>query len=256
MSVSQTAFHTALLDPARAVPDGLSDGLGQPAGSRFSVYRNNVAVSLTEALELSFPAVVKLLGEKNFKGLAGIFLRQHPPETPIMMQYGAAFPDFLARFEPLAHIGYLPDVARLEQAVRVSYHAADADPIDPGTLQALPPERLATARLELSPALQLVRSPWPIHQIWAYNLEEAAPKPTGGAQDVLILRPEFDPELFPISPGAASFIVALMRDNTLEDAAETAASAEDNFDLSDCLGLLISGQAITRAITGEDACTP
>ncbi|WP_299849295.1 DNA-binding domain-containing protein [uncultured Roseovarius sp.] len=252
MSVSQTAFHTALLDASEAVPEGLSDGVGHPAGSRFSVYRNNVAVSLTEALELSFPAIVKLLGEENFKGLAGIFLRQNPPETPIMMQYGAAFPDFLAGFEPLAHIGYLPDVARLEQAVRVSYHAADATPVDPEVLQELSPEELATARLELAPSLQVIRSPWPIHQIWAYNLEEGSPKPTGGAQSVLILRPEFDPELTPISSGIAAFIIALLRGETLPEANEAAIESEEDFDLSHGLGLLLSAQAITRIKTGED----
>ena len=198
MSVSQTAFHSALLDPARDVPEGLSDGVGQPAGSRFAVYRNNVAVSLTEALELSFPAIRKLLGEENFKGLAGIFLRQHPPETPIMMHYGAAFPDFLDDMDQLSHLGYLPDVARLEQAIRISYHAGDAEPIQPEALQALDDAALSATRLDLAPALRQIRSPWPIHQIWAFNLEDNAPKPTGGAQNVLILRPEFDPELTPI----------------------------------------------------------
>ena len=252
MSVSQTTFRTALLDPSQAVPDGLSDGLGQPAGSRFSVYRNNVAVSLTEALELSFPAIVKLLGEENFKGLAGIFLRQSPPETPIMMHYGAAFPDFLAEFEPLAHIGYLPDVARLEQAIRISYHAADSTPVSTDALQALSPEQLGGARFGLAPSLQLVRSPWPIHQIWAYNLEDGAPKPTGGAQNVVILRPEFDPELTPVTDGMAAFITALQKGEMLAEAAEQAENAETDFDLSQGLGLLLSGQAITRMTTGED----
>ncbi|MFD1160109.1 HvfC/BufC N-terminal domain-containing protein [Roseovarius aestuarii] len=252
MNVSQTTFHTALLDPSQAVPGGLSDGLGQPAGSRFSVYRNNVAVSLTEALELSFPAIAKLLGEQNFKGLSGIFLRQHPPETPIMMQYGAAFPDFLAGIEQLSHIGYLPDVARLEQAVRVSYHSADATPIDPEDLQALAPDALASARFDLAPSVRLVRSSWPIHQIWAYNLEDGAPKPTGGAQDVLIHRPEFDPEVIPISPGTADFIAAMMRGEMLADANESAQAAHDTFDLSQALGLLLSAQAITHITTGDD----
>lgn len=250
MSVSQTTFHTALLDPAEAVPQGLSDGLGQPAGSRFSVYRNNVAVSLTEALELSFPAIVKLLGADNFKSIAGIFLRKHPPETPIMMQYGATFPDFLQGFEPLTHIGYLPDVARLEQAIRVSYHAADTDPINPEALQALPPDALAAARLQLAPSLLLVRSPWPIHAIWAFNMEDG-PKPEAQAQNVIILRPEFDPGLTPVTDGTATFIAALQADTTLAEASQNAVDTDAEFDLSQALGVLLSGQAITQIKTGE-----
>ena len=44
---------------------------------------------------------------------AGIFLRQHPPSSPLMMFYGEAFPEFLAGMQQLSHLGYLPDVARL-----------------------------------------------------------------------------------------------------------------------------------------------
>jgi len=43
-----------------AVPASLTDGSEQPAGKRFNVYRNNVIVSLKEALSESFPVVTKL----------------------------------------------------------------------------------------------------------------------------------------------------------------------------------------------------
>ncbi len=245
MSVSQTQFHTALLDPRQPVPEGLSDGQGQPAGSRFSVYRNNVASSLTEALELSFPAIVKLIGEENFKKVASIFLRQHPPTVPMLSQYGAEMPDFLSEFEPLQYIGYLPDVARLEQAIRLSYHAADAAPADASILQSLAPEALLETQFDLAPALRLIRSPWPIHAIWAFNLEDG-PKPTPGAQNVVITRPEFDPQLTPVSTATAAFIDALASDATLGAAHHAATQHDPDFDLSHALGLLLSNNAITR----------
>jgi hypothetical protein len=250
MTVTQTTFHDALLDGARAVPAGLSDGRGRPAGNRFSVYRNNVALSLTEALEVGFPAVRALLGQDAFRDIAGIFLRRHPPRTPMLMFYGAEFADFLAGFVPLQHLEYLPDLARLEQALRAAYHAADADPIDPAELQALPPDTLAATRLRLAPSLCLLRSSWPVHGLWRQAVE-GQPAPEMHPQDTLILRPGYDPEAMVLPAGAAAFIAALHAGQPLAEAAEAGQTEAAQFDLSGALGLLLSGHAITAIQVGD-----
>ncbi|MEQ8897351.1 MAG: DNA-binding domain-containing protein [Roseovarius sp.] len=250
MTVPQTTFRAALLDSTRPVPDGLSDGQGRPAGRRFAVYRNNVAASLTDALATSFPAIAKLIGDENFRKLAGTFLRQHPPRNPMMMTYGADFPAFLETFAPLQHLGYLPDVARLEQARRTAYHAADATPADPAILQTLDPDTLAGTRFTLAPATQLIRSGWPIHAIWAFNMQDG-PKPQPGPQTVLITRPEFDPQMTPVTPGTAAFITALQTGATLSGATDTATTTDPEFDLTPALSLLLGTQAITDIRRGE-----
>ena len=244
MSVTQDDFRAALLDPAQPVPGGLSDAARRPAGRRFNVYRNNVAVSLTEAMKDAFPVITRILGKANMEGMAGLYLRAHPPGSPLMMHYGAEFPDFLARTEQLAHLGYLPDVARLELALRRSYHAADADPIDPQAL-ALDPERLLALRVTLAPAAELVRSRWPIHSLWLYNTRDGAPKPEPGAQDVLILRPEFDPEPHLLPPGGGALVAALQIGRTLGDAYDAATGEDPEFDLGASLTVLLAGGAIT-----------
>ncbi len=49
MTVTQDQFTAAVLDPSASVPATLIGPDGGPAARRFDVYRNNVAVSLTEA---------------------------------------------------------------------------------------------------------------------------------------------------------------------------------------------------------------
>lgn len=244
MIVDQGTFRRAVLSPEVARPDGLSDGLGQPAGRRFDVYRNNVAVSLTEALETAFPVIRKLVGEANFKLLAGAFLRRHPPSSPLMMHYGAEMPEFLASFGPTAKLGYLPDIARLELALRESYHAADADPIDPAVLQTLPPEQLMASSVLLAPSLRLIRSPWPIHAIWAFNMG-TGPKPQAASEDVLVLRSDMDPEPALLPPGGGVFLSSLLDGASLGMAFETAIGQIESFDLSQILAILIGANAIT-----------
>ena len=235
----QTTLRAAILDPAAAVPPGLADGAGRPAGRRFSVYRNNVAVSLTEALEAAFPLIRKIVGETFFRAMAGVYLRAHPPGSPLMMFYGQQMPDFLASFPPVAHLPYLPDVARLELALRESYHAADAATLPPEALAALSPDALEAARLRLAPALRLIPSRYPLHDIWVVNRGNAAGI-GATAQACLVTRPDFDPAVDPLSPGAAAILAALLAGTPLGAAAREGAAE----DLPALLTLLISRRAI------------
>lgn len=245
MSVSQADFTRALMDAGQQVPDGLVDQHGQPAGRRFDVYRNNVAASLTEAMHTAFPVIAKLLGKQNMDGLAGLYLRQHPPASPLMMFYGEDFPAFLEGMEQLSHLGYLGDVARLELALRRAYHAADASPIAPEVLGQLGAEALMRTRLRLAPAVQVLRSPWPVHAIWRFNTESGAPAPQPQAQDVLITRPEYDPLPQLLPPGGAAWIAAIQAGGTIGTALEAAAEDQQDFDLGATLTLLLQGGAIT-----------
>lgn len=240
MIVDQNAFHAALLDPDAPRPAGLSDGAGQDAGRRYDVYRNNVAVSLTEALETAFPVVAKLVGPSNFKVLAGVFLRQHPPSSPLMMFYGDEMPSFLSTFAPTSQIGYLPDVARLELALRHSYHAADSTPIDPAVLQDMAPASLMAATLALAPAIRLVRSNWPIGAIWQFNTVAGAPKPEMAAQDVLVVRTDMDPEPILLPSGGGALVDSLLKGSPLGEAVENADT------LAETLGLLLGTGSIVN----------
>lgn len=236
--MSQRAFVSALLDPQAPVPAGLTDGAGRATTRRFNVYRNNVVVSLTEALQVAFPVLRALIGEGRFDALAGLFLRTHPPETPLLMLYGAQFSDFIKNFEPLAHVPYLADIARIEQAQRESYHAADAVALTPDHLASFPAENLATARLRFAPAVRLVASQFPIHDIWVRAQDANAAQPGAQTQHILITRPEFDPVITRLTAAEGTAIAQLMDGAPLGDALVAVDAAR-------VLGLLLSSAALT-----------
>lgn len=241
--MNQSAFAAALLSPDLPVPVGLIDPQGRAAPKRFSVYRNNVAVSLTKALEDGFPAVRKLVGDAFFAAMAGEFLRAFPPRSARLMYYGDDFAPFLAGFPPVARLGYLPDVARLEMALRESYHAADASPVAPEALAAMGLEALMGRAVRLAPSLRLVTSDWPIVSIWRAQMRNGPP-PKMQAEAALILRPAFDPEPHLLPPAGAAVIAALSDARTLGDALSLAPEDE----AGSVLGLLLSGQAIVEIL--------
>lgn len=243
MGVSQSAFRAALLDPAAPVPPGLTDPAGRPAGARFDVYRNNVVASLAEALESGFPAVAHLVGPELFRALAVAYSRAHPPRSALMMHMGGDLPAFLGRFAPTSRLGYLPDLARLELALRESYHAADAPAVAPGALARLAPEDLAGLRLRLAPALRLVPSRYPIVQIRAFALEDG-PNPRPGGETALVTRPDHDPRVTALDPAASAFVTALAEGRPLGTAAGDAAARDPGFDPAAALGALLAGGAV------------
>ena len=236
----QSLLTEALLDPGARLPAGLVDPFGQAAPRRFAVYRNNVAASLTRALETGFPTLRKLVGDAFFAAMAGNFLRAHPPRSPVLMLYGEDFPDWLARFPPVAHLGYLPDVARLDQAMRESYHAADSTPLPEAEFQRLLGEDIARLRVTLAPSLRLIRSRWPIAAIWRANHEDGPP-PRMEAESVVVLRPDFDPHPHALSTGSALVVQGLLAGMSLGESLDLPG---EPIDLPGLLGLLIGNRAI------------
>jgi hypothetical protein len=244
LSDRQHEFAVALLRVERRVPPGCTGPDRSPDEKRFAVYRNNVIVSLIEALKAGFPAVCRLLGENCFRAVARIYAAREPPRSPVMLTYGARFPDFLSALEPLAALPYLPDVARIERAWLEAYHAAEATALDPGTLVGIPARHATAIRLALHPSARIVRSSYPALTLWHANSGDRVAKSIdlrSGAESALIVRPEAGVEVRAIPTDAADFLQALLEGQSLAQAAETVMSAHAGFALADHLAALFDG---------------
>jgi uncharacterized membrane protein YphA (DoxX/SURF4 family) len=173
----QWEFGLAILNPAQPVPVGLAGPGGQSSLRRFSVYRNNVVVGLIDVLKDAFPAVRRIVGDDFFKCLAHGYIVKEPPRSPILLEYGAGFPAFIAAFEPASPLPYLADVARLERSWTEAYHAPEAAPLDPASLTALAPDDFAGLAFTAHPSLRTVRSQFPALTIWRMNAGDGELKP-------------------------------------------------------------------------------
>lgn len=210
------AFRAALR--AGTLPPGVTAVDPAEAARRFAVYRNNVAVSLGQALARRFPLIERLVGADFFAALARAYLAADPPRSPVLLEWGAGFPRFLAGFPPLADWPYMADVARIEYARGRAFHAADALPVDPARLPGADPD---TLRLSLHPSVAVLRLDHPAVAIWAENQPGAAPAPRpSGPQIALILRDRGHAvPVEAITPPEADLIEALQSGATLARAA-------------------------------------
>jgi hypothetical protein len=243
----QEAFRKAVLDPATAMPRGLAAYNGVPPSRRFDVYRNNVTLGLVGALESRFPASIVLVGAEFFRGLATIFVRAHPPRSPLLLNYGDDLPGFVEGFEPAKDVPYLADVMRLEIARSQAYHAADAEPASLTALSALEPEQLSEVKAVFHPAARLLRSCYPVATIWQMNSGgEIRPIEDWHGEDVLVTRPRLDVQVQILPPGGYAFLAALEAGELLGVAAETAFAEAAIFDLSAALVALVSAGIVTQ----------
>lgn len=248
LSELQAGFAGALLDAAAPVPPGVVGPGGRPAPRRFAVYRNNVVSALANAVASSFPAVKRIVGDAFFRAMARAYVLAEPPRSPVLLDYGATFPDFIARFAPAASLPYLADVARLERLWREAYHAADAEPIAPAALGEIAEAELPGLIFTLHPSLRLVCSRYPALTIWRLNVTDLPTTPVdfSVAEDALIVRPGAEVEVRIVPPGGAAFVTALAEGRTLLAAAETAQAADGRFDLAGNIAGLLAAGAFCR----------
>lgn len=242
------AFAKPLLNPELPAPTGLKTWNGSDPAARYAVYRNNVVISLIDALADAFPVVQQLVGADFFHVMAREYARQHPPTSPVMAFYGQGFPDFITDFEAAASLPYLTDVARLEWAYVCAFHAADADDFPAQTLVELlnQPERLAVTRLAFASTVHLIRSPHAVVSIWrAHQLEgDWSSVDPARVESALVVRPELTVQVIPLSESAADFVGELIVGRSLGTAYEQC-SSNGSLDVAEVFSLLLRTRALS-----------
>lgn len=248
-----TAFSAALSNPDRETPAEVAGPHGKAAVKRYNVYRNNVTVSLIEALAATFPAVRRITGEDFFRAMARFHIRETPPTSPLLFDYGRDFPAFIACYEHAQAMPWLADTARIERAWLDAYHAADAPPLAPEDLALVPQDRLAEVVFEVHPATRLLRSDFAAVTIFAANRADGPIERIDAsiAEDALVTRPADDVVVHRLPPGGAVFLLALIGGRPLGEAAAAGFEAEPFFDIGACIASMLEAGVFTSLTPGN-----
>jgi hypothetical protein len=151
---------------------GTHRGVEDPRDAEIlEVYRHTATSTLVNALRLSFPALVRLVGTEFFEGAAREFIPLNAPRRAYLNDYGGAFASFLAGFSPAARLPYLGDVAQLEWAVNQALHAEDAQALDLQRLSGLDEAALPAVVFGIHPSIRLLKLAFPADDIWRAVLD-------------------------------------------------------------------------------------
>jgi hypothetical protein len=225
----QRAIAAALLSGDTGAAAVMIDGRRPPL-DRLRIHRHTMLTALANALALTYPAIEALVGAEFFAQAARIFIQAEPPRAALLSLYGDAFPDFLARHEPVRKLPYLADVARLEWTVECAAHGSVDGGAPPGA-----DIDLGGTRLTFVPSLTLLRTVYPAEAIWRAVLEQngdalsridTAPAPAA----VAVWRGGDGAAVMSVGAGSAVFIEDLLAGGTAESAINAAAAADPDAD--------------------------
>jgi hypothetical protein len=232
-------------DEASTADAILGDGLAPAA--RLQIYRHHYETSLAEALKAIYPVVCRLVDERFFAFAAHEYVKSSPPRRVCLHEYGEDFPEFLASFSPCRELGYLPDVARLEQQINTALHSPVEDARAAAAFLDVALGDYPRLVFRLLPSLRYLESPWPIDRIWLAQQagrDAAVDLSEGGCR--LEIRQRGEEVVFCRLDGL-QFILrrALLAGETLENAAAAVRASDPMFDLTMALRRLLAEGLVT-----------
>lgn len=231
----QAAFAAHLAGADRTDLLAVVAGDTIPAAARLGVYRHHVHESLGLALAATFPTVHALVGADFFRRLASDFIAQSLPTQPVLAEYGGGLGAFISGYAPADGLPYLSDVARLDWALNLAFHAPEGERLTAADLAAVAVERLPSMSVKLASGTDLISSRYPVDRIWQAS-QPGAPSGTvdlgSGDCHLLVMRRADDAAFASLSAGEAAFMSALDEGGSLERGAGAALEADPAFDLS------------------------
>lgn len=254
----QALWAAALLHAEEAAPEHIKVPGGAEAAQRFNIHRNNVVVSLIDALASTYPVVQQLVGEPFFRAMAQVYATRHPPASPVLVHYGATFPAFIAAFAPAQGVPYLASVAELEWLRLQATHAADANPLTlqdiMGLLAALPDQdSLQRLCCRLHPSLRVLHARHAAVSLWMAHQTDHEPElahiDTHSPESAWVFRlPNMDTAVVPTTPAAAHWLDRLLAGGNWQEAHHAACQLDPGVNATELWLALVRWPLVTGLV--------
>ncbi len=145
--------------------DVSGSSLNSPKKDGIAIYQSNLLSTATRSLLVTYPVLTKLLGEVSIRYLASRLLRTEPPSTGDWGDWGQGVNESVAASTLAEDYPFLQDIALLEWALHQSGRCL-VQPMDMQSLTVMQGDRLLNTSIQLSPCVKLLKSSYPVDDIW------------------------------------------------------------------------------------------
>jgi uncharacterized protein (UPF0276 family) len=244
LAALQEQFKSRVLPQGAAfIKAGSSDGIslreflnrqGKVEGQeRLTIYAGGYTARTQEALSEVYEAVHHVLGDEKFAALSREFALRFPPVDYNLSYAGRELPVFLESAPISQDFPFLADLAKLEWLIWEAFNAFDEKSLTPADIAGVPLEDWDRAQLVFQPSVHLLRSAWPVLDIWRRRKEapdEARKNLPNGPQLVLVGRRGEQARCELLDENQFRLIEGLLEGKSLGELCETLAeqSGEDN----------------------------
>lgn len=239
---TQAAFAAHLAGHDRVDLVNAIAGDRRTVQGRLQLHRHHVARSIAAALAATFPTVATLVGQQFFSVLARDFMACTALEDPVLSRYGGHFPQFIATKQDMHGLPYLTDVARLDWALNVAFHAPLEPRLSAADLAGWPQDSLLSLSVRLPTASSLVESDYPLDLIWQASQPGTSVGQIGlaaGPACLVVFRRSENAAFTVLAPGEAAFIDRLRQGDRLAIAAQHASRFDEDFDVAATFGRML-----------------
>jgi len=234
MSLSdiQSSLRNAVVQGDFAPINSLLLG-GRTPERRLEIHRRHYVTSLIKALLDKFPATIWLVGSQFVTEAARIFVAEHPPDAPCIVEYGEDFPAFLATCPGANLVPYLQEFARLEWHVGHVAIAVSEQPLSIAKLFTVGAEGLPDATLTIQGGIRYLETSWPVDELLKIYLAKKRPDRLEFERadvwlEIVGTRGEF--RIDRLEKPDFIFRKSIFEGHTIGDSAEKALEADGKFD--------------------------
>lgn len=213
-----------------------------------AIYQRNLQANAVRALQISYPTVLKLIGDDLFAYATKKLLKVDFPNSGDWGLWGRNFPELLSNLPALQEYPFVIDIARLDFLMHMQGRERDTA-VDMASMTLLAECELDQLVLVLNPAIKILESDYPVIEIYQANtqldhaekyLRQAQQKLTRNiGQYCLIYRPQYKPLIREIDLVELNWLRLIQQGSSIGQALDTLLMQDQEFSLETWLPLAI-----------------